>query len=84
MILTGLTYYTLDRELLARIQAGNRLYHQINAGAAGEEALALQREKNIAAPRLIDARLQSLRQAGKIKHSRKTGWSLTSQQGSAQ
>ncbi|AUT46975.1 hypothetical protein [Achromobacter sp. AONIH1] len=81
MILTGLTFHTLDRAILDRIRAGHRFGHEINGGAAGEEALALQREHNIAAIHIVDRRIQSLRRAGKVTFSRKAGWSLTQSQG---
>ena len=71
IILTGLPYCTQDRAILDRIRAGDRFGHEINGSKAGDAALALHREHNIAAIHIIDRRIQSLRRAGKVMFSRK-------------
>lgn len=80
MVLTGLTYHTLDREIIARIQDGHATASQIEGGAAGEEALNLQRELHSPSFRIIDRRLQALRKAGKITYDRRAGWALVDKQ----
>ena len=60
-----------DRAILDRIRAGDRFGHEINGSKAGDAALALHREHNIAAIHIIDRRIQSLRRAGKVMFSRK-------------
>lgn len=57
IILTGLPYCTQDRAILDRIRAGDRFGHEINGSKAGDAALALHREHNIAAIHIIDRRI---------------------------
>jgi hypothetical protein len=75
-----INYDVLDAAIIAAITNGKHRFININTDSAVDDEvreLALERDKNRKHGKSVDARLQSLRNQGKIEFAADIGWRLS-------